>query len=223
MFVAQWMTQAPQSVSSKTPVMEAMQLLRKGGYRRLPVVDGSRLVGIVTDRDLKNATPSSANTLSVYELNYLLSKLVVREVMTKPVVTVSPHDPVEQASLLMEEHKISGLPVVDGGKLTGILTITDLLRAFVAMLGLREGGTRVTVSLPDEPGVLARAASAAAPSNIIAVVTAGVQAGSYRELVLRVVGDGAAAFPERLQAAGLEVKDVRYDDKDSDRNGSEGA
>ena len=223
MFVAQWMTQAPQSVSSKTPVMEAMQLLRKGGYRRLPVVDGSRLVGIVTDRDLKNATPSSANTLSVYELNYLLSKLVVREVMTKPVVTVSPHDPVEQASLLMEEHKISGLPVVDGGKLTGILTITDLLRAFVAMLGLREGGTRVTVSLPDEPGVLARAASAATPSNIIAVVTAGVQAGSYRELVLRVVGDGAAAFPERLKEAGLEVKDVRYDDKDSDRNGSEGA
>ena len=223
MFVAQWMTPTPQSVSSKTPVMEAMQLLRKGGYRRLPVVDGSRLVGIVTDRDLKNATPSSANTLSVYELNYLLSKLVVREVMTKPVVTVSPHDPVEQASLLMEEHKVSGLPVVDGGKLTGILTITDLLRAFVAMLGLREGGTRVTVSLPDEPGVLARAASAAAPSNIIAVVTAGVQAGSHRELVLRVVGDGAAAFPERLQAAGLEVKDVRYGDKDSDRNGSEGA
>ena len=100
MFVAQWMTPAPQSVSSKTPVMEAMQLFRKGGYRRLPVVDGSRLVGIVTDRDLKDATPSAANTLSVYELNYLLSKLVVREVMTTPVVTVAPEDPVEQASLL---------------------------------------------------------------------------------------------------------------------------
>ena len=213
MFVAQWMTPAPQSVGSKTPVMEAMQLLRKGGYRRLPVVDGGRLVGIVTDRDLKNATPSSANTLSVYELNYLLSKLTVREVMTQPVVTVSPADPVEQASLLMEEHKISGLPVVEGGKLTGILTITDLLRAFVAMLGLREGGTRVTVNLPDEPGVLARAASAAAPSNIIAVVTAGVQAGSHRELVLRVVGEESAAFPERLRAAGLEVTDIRYDDR----------
>ena len=217
MFVAQWMTPAPQSVGSKTPVMEAMQLLRKGGYRRLPVVDGGRLVGIVTDRDLKNATPSSVNTLSVYELNYLLSKLTVREVMTQPVVTVSPADPVEQASLLMEEHKISGLPVVEGGKLTGILTITDLLRAFVAMLGLREGGTRVTVNLPDEPGVLAKAASAAAPSNIIAVVTAGVQAGSHRELVLRVVGDESAAFPERLRVAGLEVTDIRYDD----RSGSE--
>lgn len=209
MFVAQWMTKTPQSVSSKTPVMEAMQLLRRGGYRRLPVVDGGRLVGIVTDRDLKDATPSAVNTLSVYELNYLLSKLVVREVMTTPVITVSPDDPVEQASLLMEEHKISGLPVVAGGKLTGMLTITDMLRAFVAMLGLREGGTRVTVSLPDEPGVLARAAGAAAPSNIIAVVTVGVEAGSYRELVLRVVGEGAAEFPDRLKAAGLEVKDIR--------------
>ncbi len=208
-FVAQWMTPEPKSVSSKTPVMEAMQLLRKGGYRRLPVVDGGRLVGIVTDRDLKDANPSSVNTLSVYELNYLLSKLVVREVMTRPVITVSPEDPVEQASLLMEEHKISGLPVVEDGKLTGMLTITDMLRAFVAMLGLRDGGTRVTVSLPDEPGVLARAASAAAPSNIIAVVTAGVEAGSHRELVLRVVGEGAAEFPERLKAAGLEVKDIR--------------
>ena len=209
MFVAQWMTAAPQSVSSKTPVMEAMQLLRKGGYRRLPVVDRGRLVGIVTDRDLKDATPAAANTLSVYELNYLLSKLSVREVMTTPVVTVAPEDPVERASLLMEEHGVSGLPVVSEGALSGMLTITDLLRAFIAMLGLRDGGTRVTVSLPDEPGVLARAASEAAPSNIVAVVTGGVEAGSTRELVLRVVGEGAAGFPERLRAAGLVVKDVR--------------
>lgn len=209
MFVAEWMTPKPESVTPKTPVMEAMQRLRKGGYRRLPVVDGGRLVGIVTDRDLKDATPSSATTLSVYELNYLLSKLSVREVMTAPVVTVAPEDPVEEASLLMETHKISGLPVVAEGRLEGMLTITDMLRAFVAMLGLRDGGTRVTVSLPDEPGVLARAAGAAAPSNIIAVVTAGVQAGRRRELVLRVVGEGAADFPERLRARGLEVKDIR--------------
>ena len=110
----------------------------------------------------------------------------------------------------MEEHKVSGLPVVAAGRLTGMLTITDMLRAFVAMLGLREGGTRVTVSLPDEPGVLARAAGAAAPSNIIAVVTVGVQAGSYRELVS--CGSSVRAqrtFPERLRAAGLEVKDIR--------------
>ncbi len=225
MFVSEWMTANPQTVSSKTPVMEAMQLLRKGGYRRLPVVDsapdgsrdggkgGHKLVGIVTDRDLKEATPSKATTLSVYELNYLLSKLSVRDVMVSPVITVSPEEPVENAALLMEEHKVSGLPVVSGGNLQGIFTITDMLRAIVAMLGLKEGGTRVTVNLPDEPGVLARAASAAAPSNIIAVVTAGVQAtaqeGRRRELVLRVTGEGAEGFPERLRAGGLDVTDSR--------------
>ena len=212
MFVDKWMTKDPQTVTRKTPVMEAMQMLREGGYRRLPVVDGKNLVGIVTDRDLKDATPSKASTLSVYELNYLLSKLSVTEVMKSPVISVRPDDPVERAALLMEEHKISGLPVVEGEELRGILTITDMLRAFVTVLGLREGGTRVTVNLPDEPGVLAQAASAAAPSNIIAAVTAGVQQGQRRELVVRVVGEGAQGYPERLKEKDLDVVDVRHDE-----------
>jgi acetoin utilization protein AcuB len=209
MLVREWMAENPQTVSTKTPVMEAMQMLRQGGFRRLPVMDGEKLIGIVTDRDLKEATPSKATTLSVYELNYLLSKLTVKDVMKTPVITVGPSDPIERAALLMEEHRVSGLPVVEDERLVGIFTITDLLRAFIAVLGLREGGTRVTVSLPDEPGVLARAAEVAAPSNIVAVVTAGVQPGKKREVVLRVVGEGAEGFPKRLQARGIDVLDVR--------------
>ena len=209
MLVREWMTQKPQTVSGKTPIMEAVQLLRKGGYRRLPVVEGDKLLGIVTDRDLKEATPSSASTLSVYELNYLLSKLSVREVMTSPVITVTPEDPVERAALLMEEHKVSGLPVVQDEGLVGIFTITDMLRTFVTVLGLREGGTRVTVNLPDEPGVLARVTAAAAPSNIVAAVTSGVQPGQRRNLVLRVVGPEAESFPDRLKARDIDVADVR--------------
>lgn len=209
MLVREWMTSDPDTVAAKTTVMEAMQRLREGGFRRLPVVDGDRLIGIVTDRDLKEATPSKATSLSVYELNYLLSKLVVRDVMVKGVVTIGVDEPIEQAALLMEEHKVGGLPVMEGGRLVGILTITDLLRAFVTFLGLREGGTRVTADLPDEPGVLARVASQAAPSNIIAAVTAGVQAGHRRRLILRVVGEDAVGFPDRLRGAGVEVSDVR--------------
>jgi acetoin utilization protein AcuB len=209
MLVRDWMTADPQTVTAATPVMEAMQRLREGGYRRLPVVRDGKLVGIVTDRDLKEATPSKATTLSVYELNYLLSKLTIKEVMTAPVMTIGPDDAIEEAALVMETHRVSGLPVVDHGKLVGILTITDLLRAFVRFLGLREGGTRVTVDLPDEPGVLARAAEAAPPSNVVAVVTAGVTEGHRRRLVLRVAGEGAEGFPERLKAKGIEVRDVR--------------
>ena len=208
MLVSEWMTKNPQTVSSKTPVMEAMQMLRSGGYRRLPVVDGSALVGIVTDKDLKDATPSRATTLSVYELNYLLSKLTIRDVMKSPVITVSPNDPVERAALLMEEYKISGLPVIENDQVVGIFTITDMLRTFVAVLGLREGGTRVTVDLPDEPGVLAEVANAAAPANIVAAVTAGVHEGQRRELVLRVTGEGSESFPQRLKEKGIDVLDV---------------
>ncbi|TVR91472.1 MAG: CBS domain-containing protein, partial [Trueperaceae bacterium] len=105
MLVREWMTGDPQTVSATTPVMEAMNRLREGGFRRLPVVREGRLVGIVTDRDLKEATPSKATTLSIYELNYLLSKLLVKDVMVASVITVGPDDPVEQAALLMEEHR----------------------------------------------------------------------------------------------------------------------
>ena len=209
MLVREWMTKDPQTVSATTPVMEAMQRLREGGFRRLPVVREQRLVGIVTDRDLKEATPSKATTLSIYELNYLLSKLLVKDVMVASVITVGPDDPIERAALLMEEHRVSGLPVIEDGRLTGILTITDLLRAFVAFLGLREGGVRVTVDLPDAPGALARVAEAGPPSNIIAAVTTGVVEGERRRLVVRVAGDGAAGFADRVRERGIDVRDVR--------------
>jgi acetoin utilization protein AcuB len=208
MLVSEWMSKDPQTVRSKTAVMEAMQILRDGGFRRLPVVDDGKLLGIVTDTDLKDATPSKATTLSVYELNYLLAKLTVKDVMTREVITVAPDDPLERAALLMSEHKISGLPVVEAARVVGIITISDILEAFVTVLGLREGGCRVTVSLPDEPGVLSRVANVAAPSNIVAVVTAGVEKGQHRQVVLRVVGNGAEAFPERLRQAGVDVLDV---------------
>jgi acetoin utilization protein AcuB len=211
MFVRDWMTKNPKTVPSKTPVMEAMQMLREGGYRRLPVVDNGKLVGIATDKDLKEATPSKATTLSIYELNYLLSKLTIKDVMKTPVYSVSAGDPVETAALLMEEKKVSGLTVVDsadGDKVVGILTITDILRAFVTALGLREGGTRLTIRVPDEPGVLAKVTSVAPPSNITAIVVSSQQ-GSNREIVLRVTGEGTGTFAERLGQVGVEVVDVR--------------
>lgn len=209
MLVQEWMTADPTSVADDTPVMDAMQILRRGGYRRLPVLADGRLVGIVTDRDLKEATPSKASTLSVYEMNYLLSKLLVRDVMGPELITVASDDPIENAALLMEEHTISGLPVVDDGELVGIFTITDLVRAFIAFLGLREGGLRVTADLPDAPGVLALVAQAGPPSNISAVATAAPDGGGQRRLVLRVVGEQADGFADRLRAAGVRVVDER--------------
>ncbi len=208
MLVREWMTPDPVTIRPDTPVLEAMRHLKEKGFRRLPVVENGRLVGIVTDKDLKDAMPSKATTLSVWELNYLLSKLTVSEVMAKPVITVGVDEPLEEAALLMEEYKIGGLPVLEGGRLVGIITITDVLKSFIEVMGLKEGGLRITFDTPDRPGALAQAAQAVPPANIVSVATAGMH-GGLRRIVMRVTGDGAEEVPERLKAAGETVVDVR--------------
>jgi len=172
------------------------------------VVKDGKLVGLVTDKDLKDAMPSKATTLSVWEMNYLLSKLTVEEVMAKPVITVGAEEPLEKAALLMEEKKIGGLPVMEGERLVGIITVTDVLRAFIEVLGLRLGGLRITVDIPDVPGALAQMAQAVPPANIVSIATAAHLDG-YQRLVLRVVGEDVEGVPDRLRAAGERVVDVR--------------
>ena len=126
-----------------TPVLDARQLMLKARIRHLLVTDeGGLLVGIVTDRDIRLNLPSQATSLSVWEINHLLAKLSVDEVMTQVVITVGPDIPAREAARLMIERQIGALPVVDGGILIGIVTETDLLRAFIrreAPLGTRRG------------------------------------------------------------------------------------
>ena len=208
MLVREWMTPDPVTISPDTPVLEAIKLLKEKGFRRLPIVEGGKLVGIVTDKDLKDAMPSKATTLSVWELNYLLSKLTVSEVMAKPVITVQADEPLEEAALLMEEYKVGGLPVLEGDRLVGMITITDVLRAFIEVMGMKEGGVRITFDVPDRPGALAQAAQAVPPANIVSVATAGKHDG-MRRIVMRVTGEDAVGVPERLKAAGEIVVDVR--------------
>jgi len=131
MRVKEWMSASPTAVGPKTSVSEARELMRRKVIRHLLVTEGERLVGIVTDRDIRLNLPSPATSLSVWEINYLLTKLTVGEVMTKAVITVEPERPIEEAARLMLEHRIGALPVVEDGRLEGILTETDLLRAFV--------------------------------------------------------------------------------------------
>ena len=208
MLVREWMTPDPVTISPDTPVLEAIKLLKEKGFRRLPIVEGGKLVGIVTDKDLKDAMPAKATTLSVWELNYLLSKLTVSEVMAKPVITVQADEPLEEAALLMEEYKVGGLPVLEGDRLVGMITITDVLRAFIEVMGMKEGGVRITFDVPDRPGALAQAAQAVPPANIVSVATAGKHDG-MRRIVMRVTGEDAEGVPERLKAAGEIVVDVR--------------
>jgi len=130
MKVRELMTGAPITVSPETSVFDARRLMLKERIRHLLVTDDRRLVGIITDRDIRLNLPSQATSLSMWEVNYLLAKLTVGQVMTKGVIIIGPDREARTAAQLMLEHKVGALPVLDGEVLIGILTETDILRAF---------------------------------------------------------------------------------------------
>jgi acetoin utilization protein AcuB len=155
MIVSKRMTANPTTVTSTTTVVDALQLMRDNKFRRLPVVDSGKLVGIVTDRDLREVSASPATTLSVFELNYLLAKMQIKDIMTKKVLTINADATVEEAALVMYNNKIGGLVVVDNNlQVVGILTETDIFKAFVDAMGLPQGKTRLSIIVPDKVGVV---------------------------------------------------------------------
>jgi acetoin utilization protein AcuB len=130
------MTKNPLTVPLDTPVVDARRMMLERRIRHLLVTDGPRLAGIVTDRDIRLNLPSPATSLSVWEINYLLARMTVGSVMTKTVITVDPERDAQNAARLMLDHKIGALPVMDGGTLVGIMTESDVLRAFAVGVGV---------------------------------------------------------------------------------------
>ena len=136
--IRDWMTPDPITIGPNTTLPEAARLMKECNIHRLPIVDNERLVGIVTLGDIREASPSNAHSLSIYELNYLIARLTVGEIMTRHPITVTPDMSVEAAARLMLEHKIGGLPVMDGNRLVGIITETDIFRLLVTEGELRK-------------------------------------------------------------------------------------
>ncbi len=155
MLVGERMTKPIITIASDMPIVEALDLMKREHIRRTPVVDNGKLVGIVSDKDLLNASPSPATSLSVWELNYLLSKVTVGDVMTRDVITVTEDTPIEQAARIMADNKIGGLPVMSGDEVVGIITETDLFKLFLELMGARNMGVRVTALVPHKSGELA--------------------------------------------------------------------
>jgi len=139
------MTKNPITADSETLVLDAQKIMKEHNIRRLPIVDKGKLVGIITKHDLLEASPSPATSLSVYELNYLLSKMKVKDIMKKNPMTLTPDTPFEEALRIGQEKKIGSFPIMDNGKLVGITTESDIIRFVTQVLGIREEGSRITI------------------------------------------------------------------------------
>lgn len=156
MLVKDRMTLNPVTVKPDVSVTDALRLMSEKKIRRLPVLDGAgKLVGIVSDRDLLQASPSPATSLAIWEIHELLAKLNIEKTMTREVITVTEDTPLEEAARVMVDHKIGGLPVMKGDDLVGIISESDLFKTLLELLGGRRQGVRITVATTGAKGTLA--------------------------------------------------------------------
>ena len=219
MFVKMWMSTDVVTVEAETPILEARDLMKQHNVRRLPVMKGKHLVGIVTQGDIQEAGPSDATSLSIWELNYLLARTKVQDIMTSEddLITISPNDPVEQVALLMRERKVGSLPVLDGTDLVGIITESDIFSVLLSVMGVRKGGSRLTIALDDQPGRLAKVLDVIKQhdSNVLSLVTCeecrqGIEDAEGKTVVaVRIEDYDFRKIVKDLKDAGIQVLDAQ--------------
>lgn len=156
MLVKERMTKNPITIQVGASIAELSTLMKENKLKKVPVLDGEKLVGIVTDKDVDRVSPSGATLLSVFEISALLAKTTVKDAMTKDVVTCTPDTYIEDAAILMRQNKINALVVVEDDKVVGIITESDMLSSLIAMLGGNTEGNQYIIETEDVPGVLNR-------------------------------------------------------------------
>ena len=213
MLVKDRMASPAVAVHPETSFQDALKLMRDHKFRRLPVTNHEgKVVGIISERDMLHASPSPATSLSVWEVNYLLWKLKVSDIMTHQVLTISPDAPIEDAASLLVSRRIGGLPVVDAsGALVGVITETDIFKAFVELLGGGEKGLRLTLKVPSGSGTLAKLSQAIydAGGIILSVGSMDRESDGTRELIVKVRGIAKETLVPVLEALGDRVVDAR--------------
>jgi acetoin utilization protein AcuB len=199
------------TVAPDLPIVDAMDLMRREKIRHAPVVKNGELVGIVAYEDLTHASPSQATTLSIWELNYLLSKITVGEVMTRNVLTVHDDTPIEEAARIMADNKIGGLPVLRNGHIVGIITETNLFRIFLEALGAREKGVRVTALLLQKAGRIRRlvAAIGEGGGHVISLVTFQGEDPTNMRITVKISDLGIDKVREIITPVVEKLEDIR--------------
>lgn len=206
MYVKQFMSTPVVSVSPNDTISDTAALMREKNINRLPVVDRGKVVGLVTDGDLREISPSPATTLSIFELNYLVAKTTIREIAVKNVITCNPDTKIEDAALLMRENKIGGLPVIENGKLVGIITETDVFDAFLDILGFRSPGLRIVVEQKDEVGIISKLSTVIKDYNVNIASLAIFHRKNNVQILTRLNGSRALEAKEALIEKGFQIE-----------------
>lgn len=218
MKVKQRMTPSPFTISPDTTHREALALMDKHNIRRLPVLDkNKKLIGIISQTDLLSSSPSQATSLSMYEITSLLDKLEVSKIMSSPVIAVDEECSLAGAASIMLDHRIGALPVMRGSELIGIITETDIFKAFVEVMGGGEPGLRIDLEVADETGQLASIAKvfADAGSNIVSITSFEGEDSSRGILSIKERGADESALREALTALdGVEIREFRPSGQD---------
>ena len=212
MFVGDRMSRPVITVHPELPIQEALFRMRRENVRRFPVVDNhGHLVGIVSEKDLLEASPSDVTSLSVYELNYLLHKITVNEIMTRNVITVDTDTTIEEAAHIMVDRKIGGLPVLSEGRVVGIITETDLFKVFFELMGTHERGIRISVLVPNKPGELAMLTKTIfnAGGNILTLGTFLGESTENREILMTVENGDIEEIKQRIDPLVEQILDIR--------------
>ena len=207
MIIKDWMTKDVITVDPETSMMRAAKLMKEKGIRRLPVVDEKgKVVGMLSDRDVKEASPSKATTLDVHELYYLLSEIKVKNIMSPNPLTILDTDTVVKCAAIMHDKKISGLPVLnEQGELVGIMTQNEVYRVLLSITGIYHGGIQIGLKLPDQRGTLKEVLDCLRghKARVISILTSydKVEEG-YRQVFLRIMDMEKAVLNELKKELG---------------------
>jgi acetoin utilization protein AcuB len=214
MFVGRRMTRTVITVSRDSSVLHVRNLLREKNINQVPVVEGKKVVGVITDGDIRENSASPASTLSIHELNYLLSEMKAGDIMTSNPATVSPETPVEEAARILNEKKIGCLPVVKNDELVGIITTCDMLNVLLEVMGVGTPSSRIELSIASDMGEICNIAGIVKDMglSIISMVSTLIRNDpATRFSVLRVNTDDIRELCKALRSAGYKVT-TRYEE-----------
>jgi len=213
MYVSNWMTAKVFTANTEDYLSDVLTLMQEKKIKHVPVMKNGKLKGILSDRDIKEYTPSKATSLDIYELHYLLAKTKIKDIMTEKVITTPPDAPVEVAAMTLLDKEIGCLPVLDKGELVGIISDRDIYHALVDITGVRHGGHRISVTIEDRPGSIKEVADIIRKNgfHLQSILTSyeNVKKG-YRDVVIRATGDGVfKSLTDDLKTAYKNVQVVK--------------